>query len=81
VPNRRRGPSMASLPMYRIPATTTPRDILRWRLRQKQASLGNAQDTVTLLKTNVLQLEQKLDRKTSEWRDSIAEVSCLYVIC
>jgi len=52
-------------------------DNLRWRLRQKQASLGNAQDTVTLLKTNVLQLEQKLDRKTSEWRDSVAEVSCL----
>lgn len=49
-------------------------DNLRWRLRQKQASLGNAQDTVALLKTNVLQLEQKLDRKTTEWRDAVEEV-------
>lgn len=50
-------------------------DNLRWRLRQKQASLGNAQDTVALLKNNVLQLEQKLERKTTELRDAVAEVS------
>lgn len=53
-------------------------DNLRWRLKQKQTSLGNAQDTIALLKTNILKLEQKLDMKTSDCRDVVEEVS-LYI--